>query len=247
MIIYHLLLCTCLFEFMRLQELRKLQHQFYCTNQCAYATMQVYSQVSCMDKAFPRGRRRRPDQHSPAVLPRPDRHGRLGRRSKGDGRWGDGPASDAAGDAAGARPGPAHGGERAGQQQSHLASVIAKNQGKYGSSIKALVSTLCPCSASLVLIGHLGILFWQLGQLVFQQSAVAGPVPDNRTSDCDRFYLPLGGHLIWTPSSSTTAAETCSCCRLRPARTPTTDLTPTPISSRLLLESQKATREDLRQ
>ncbi|XP_048565469.1 uncharacterized protein LOC125545529 isoform X5 [Triticum urartu] len=196
MIIYHLLLCTCLFEFIRLQELRKLQHQFYCTNQCAYATMQVYSQVSCMDKAFPTGhaQERLLQEGAAAVLPRPDRHGRLGRRSKGDGRWGDGPASDAAGDAAGARPGPAHGGERAGQQQSHLASVIAKNQGKYGSSIKA-----------------------------------------------------LGGHLIWTPSSSTTAAETCSCCRLRPARTPTTDLTPTPISSRLLLESQKATREDLRQ
>uniref|UniRef100_A0A8R7U085 Uncharacterized protein n=1 Tax=Triticum urartu TaxID=4572 RepID=A0A8R7U085_TRIUA len=99
------------------------------------STREVYSQVSCMDKAFPK---RLLQEGAAAVLPRPDRHGRLGRRSKGDGRWGDGPASDAAGDAAGARPGPAHGGERAGQQQSHLASVIAKNQGKYGSSIKAL-------------------------------------------------------------------------------------------------------------
>ncbi|XP_037445004.1 uncharacterized protein LOC119314387 isoform X2 [Triticum dicoccoides] len=170
--------------------------------------MQVYSQVSCMDKAFPTGHaQERLLQEGAAAVPTStpppsydartataSSYGdccRLGRRSKGDGRWGDGPASDAAGDAAGARPGPAHGGDRAGQQQSHLASVIAKNHGKYGSSIKALVSKLCPCSASLVLIGHLGILFWQLGQLVFQQSAVAGPVRDNRTSDCDRFYLPL--------------------------------------------------------
>ena len=122
---------------------------------CYYAAMQVYSQVSCMDKAFPTGHaQERLLQEGAAAVPTstppPSYHARtatassygdccrLGRRSKGDGRWGDGPASDAAGDAAGARPGPAHGEDRAGQQQSHLASVIAKNHGKYGSSIKAL-------------------------------------------------------------------------------------------------------------